>query len=126
MIDQDQIISDVTYAFDNVDVSTLSTIDDVIAVAVQYQDIIEQHGLITTHHIIEAIDDPDNEETITIVSPLVDSDDVGADTEIAFMFRYTKTEDMYEVFGDIDYSAVIEDELDVAADDFETDEDDEN
>lgn len=117
MKDEQQIIDDICAEFENVQISILETIDDVIAVARQYQDIIESHELITTHHVIESIEEPTDDSTISIVSPLIWAD--GEDTELAFVFHYTKTDENYEVFADVDFYASVDIELDLDDDDGE-------
>lgn len=117
MKDDQQLIDEISIEFETVQISILETIDDVIAVARQYQDIIESKDLITTHHVIEAIDEPEDENTVSIVSPLMWSD--GHETDLAFVFHYTKTDQYYEVFADVDFYAAVELEVEIDVDEID-------
>lgn len=106
MINTQQLIDVICMEFQNVSVTNIQSIDDVVNIASQYQDIIESKDLVITHDVIGSISEPEIEETVSIVSPIDDSD--GVETEFAFVFNYSLTEDGYEVFADVDYYSAID------------------
>ena len=111
MLNEDELIKSICDEFEGVDVSNLDTIDEVVAVARKYQDIVESHGLVTTHHINEAIDEPDDDGIVSVVTSLDDED--GNDTGFGFVIHYSLSEGVYTIFADVDYIENIEEELEV-------------
>ena len=112
MINEETLIRGICDEFDSVDTSKLNSIEDVIAVARKYQDIVESHGLVTTHHVNESIEEPDDEDIVSVVTSL--ETDEGDETDLSFVIHYSKSdEDVYTIFADVDYSDSVEEDLDI-------------
>ena len=102
--------------FDKIDMSELTTASEVVSVVKAAEDILNDAGLFTVHHISESVEELEDEDTCSITSPLVEEN--SDQTGMSFVVSYTKTNDSYEVFIDVDYTESVEADLDLSEEDY--------
>jgi hypothetical protein len=116
----DDLVESVVAQFDEVDVSDLQTIGDVIAAVKKCEYILNENGMFTVHHISEAITELDDDDTASITSPIAEED--GSETDYSFVVNYTHSTDGYEVFIDVDFTESVEADLDLSDEDYNDEE----